>query len=73
MKLNPTFLAASDASGVIVVVFIIIVVAAVIKAASKPKGKWVYVEQKKGCVLMFALLGGSIFGSLFALLVRFLS
>jgi hypothetical protein len=50
------FLAESDSGGGVAVLIVIIVVFALIKNASKPKGKWVYVEQKKGCLLF--LVGG---------------
>jgi hypothetical protein len=70
MNFVPVFMAASDGSGVIVLIIIIIVVAAIIKATSKPKGKWVYVEQKKGCVLMLLLLVLGALGGLGTLIAR---
>jgi len=44
-------LAESDGGGALALLIVIIVVLALIKNASKPKGKWVYVEQKKGCLI----------------------
>lgn len=57
-----------DGGGGLAVLIIIIIIFAVLKKESKPKGKWVYVEEKKkGCLIILIGIVGILASSGWAL------